>query len=302
MKNDPIQIQIDDVQAQVQEAHDFEWLRTLGRVVAVFDQQDSGNISFGVEKSGAKRFVKYAGAKAVTFSGEPRDAVQRLKAAVPVFQELRHPALVELVDHFEVNGDGYAAVFHWFKGESLHNHWMFPPPAKYTDPRSPNVRFQQLPLEDRLRAVDTIYSFHAHVERLGYVAIDFYDGSLLYDFDRRELKICDIDLYERKPFINTMGRLWGSSRFMAPEEFELGATIDERTNVFNMGATAFVLLGGERDRALAKWTAGEALYEVALKAVDPDRERRFASVAAFKAAWDAGKAECGGANVNGQDR
>ena len=27
----------------------------------------------------------------------------------------------------------------------------------------------------------------------------------------------------------------GSSRFMSPEEFELNAIIDERTNVFNMG-------------------------------------------------------------------
>ena len=32
-----------------------------------------------------------------------------------------------------------------------------------------------------------------------------------------------------------MGRLWGSSRFMSPEEFELNAIIDSRTNVFNMG-------------------------------------------------------------------
>ena len=43
-----------------------------------------------------------------------------------------------------------------------------------------------------------------------------------------------------------MGRLWGSSCFMSPEEFELNAIIDERTNVFNMGAMAFSLLGGEK--------------------------------------------------------
>jgi serine/threonine protein kinase, bacterial len=40
---------------------------------------------------------------------------------------------------------------------------------------------------------------------------------------------------KEKPFINTMGRFWGSSRFMSSEEFELGAKIDERTNEFNMG-------------------------------------------------------------------
>ena len=41
-------------------------------------------------------------------------------------------------------------------------------------------------------------------------------------------------IYILKPYINKMGRLWGSSRFMSPEEFELNAMIDERTNVFNM--------------------------------------------------------------------
>lgn len=50
-----------------------------------------------------------------------------------------------------------------------------------------------------------------------------------------------------------MGRLWGSSRFMSPEEIELGAKIDERTNVFNIGAIAFGLLGGE-------WTEKDIVF------------------------------------------
>ncbi len=40
-------------------------------------------------------------------------------------------------------------------------------------------------------------------------------------------KFCDIDLYSKKPYVNKMGRLWGSSRFMSPEEFELNAMIIE---------------------------------------------------------------------------
>ena len=82
-----------------------------------------------------------------------------------------------------------------------------------------------------------------------------------------------------------MGRLWGSSRFMSPEEFELGASIDEVTNVFNMGAIAFGLLGGERDRGITKWDAGKELYEVALKAVQPNRLHRYSSVEQFYSAW-----------------
>jgi serine/threonine-protein kinase len=72
---------------------------------------------------------------------------------------------------------------------------------------------------------------------------------------------------------------------MSPEEFDLVASIDSRTNVFTMGAIAFGLLGGERDRSFSKWEAGELLYDVALKAVQLNRDERYSSVNGFYAAW-----------------
>ena len=212
--------------------------------------------------------------------GNPEAAVERLRRAIPMYQDLEHPNLIKLVNHFDV-GNGYAGVFEWFEGECLHPHWSFPPPLKYTHPDSPYFRFRQLAIDLRLTALDEIFQFHVHVEAMGCVAIDFYDGSILYDFSTNTTRICDIDFYTKKPFVNNLRRLWGSSRFMSPEEFEMGAAIDERTNVFNMGATAFVLLGGEADRSLSKWEASEALYEVALRAVDSNRTKRYSSVAEF---------------------
>ncbi|MEC0213686.1 serine/threonine protein kinase [Paenibacillus ehimensis] len=288
MTNHSVTVSLDGISFQLKEPHPFDWLRELGRVFCVFDRQDSGNLSFGVQQGGRKKFVKYAGAPTVAFTGTPQEAVTRLKQALPLYEALHHPQLIRLEEHFEAN-NGYAAVFDWFDGECLHPHWSFPPPQKYTHPDSPFFRFRQLPVIDRLRSLDDIFSFHVHVEASGYVAIDFYDGSILYDFKKGLTKICDIDLYRRKPFINTMGRLWGSSRFMSPEEFELGADIDARTNVFNMGAIAFGLLGGERDRSYSKWEAGKKLYEAALQAVQPDRNERFASVAEFYAAWNSAR-------------
>jgi len=263
----------------------FAGLKSLAGCFAVFDRQDSGNISFGVERRGEKFFVKYAGARTLAYSGDVQAAVATLRSAVLLYHELRHPSLISLVHHFGV-GSGYAAVFEWFEGESLHPHWSFPPPAKYTHPDSPYYRYRQLPLKRRFESLDRIFSFHEFVEASGFVAVDFYDGSLIYDFEKHEVLICDIDLYQKKPYVNPMGRLWGSSRFMSPEEFELGAPIDERTNVFTMGATAFALVGGELDRTMEKWEAGEALYNVALRAVRQDRKTRFQSVKEFKSGWD----------------
>lgn len=281
----PLTIKIDEVSFQLKKPHPLEWLSAWGKVFAVFDKQDSGNLSFGVEKDGVRRFIKYAGAATTEFEGEPAEAILRLKQAVQVYEDLDHPSLVRLLSHFEA-GPGYAAVFEWFDGESLHPHWAFPPPAKYEDPRSPFYRYRRLPLEKRLASYRAILDFHVHVEEKGYIAVDFYDGSVLYDFAADTTKICDIDLYQKAPFENRMGRLWGSSRFMSPEEFEYGAAIDGVTNVYNMGATAFFIFGGELDRSYDQWDAGRSLYDIALKAVHAERAGRYASVADFASAWD----------------
>ncbi|MFC5703332.1 serine/threonine protein kinase [Cohnella faecalis] len=284
--NDPISIRLGDVTFQLQEHHDFRWLNHLGNAFCVFDQQDSGNISFGMEINGRKRFINYAGASPLAYTGSPDDAVARLLRAIPLYQQLEHPALIKLVDHFAVD-KGHAAVFEWFEGECLHSHWSFPPPAKYNHPGSPFYRFKQLPIEKRLDSMDTILSFHEHVEARGYVAVDFYDGSILYDFKNDITRICDIDFYRQAPSINDLGEdFWGAMRSKSPEEFILGAPIDSRTNVFNMGAIAFGLLGGEMDRSYSGWDAGPLLYEVALRAVSDRRELRYAAVAEFKRAWD----------------
>ena len=62
-----------------------------------------------------------------------------------------------------------------------------------------------------------------------------------------------------------MGRMFGSSRFMAHEEFERGARIDERTTVFTMGRTAAVLLSdGTLERR--PFRGSDALYTGSLVA------------------------------------
>lgn len=81
-----------------------------------------------------------------------------------------------------------------------------------------------------------------------------------------------------------MGRMWGSSVFMSPEEFKLGAAIDEITNVYTMGAMAFALFGNYK-RNLENWSLSEALFHVAVKAIQDDREKRQASITGFINEW-----------------
>jgi serine/threonine-protein kinase len=288
MTNYFVNYNLNGITFNLKEHIDFSWLHEMGSVFSVFDQQDSGNICFGIEDKGQKMFVKFAGVRTVHYNGDPQDAVSRLKDAVQLYYELKHPSLIEIKDHFQV-GSGYAVIFEWFDGMCLHPHWSYPPPAKYTDPNSPFYRYKELSVSERLQSLDSIFSFHVFVEEKNYVAIDFYDGSILYSFSQNQTKICDIDFYQKRPFYNTMGRLWGSSRFMSPEEFQLGAEIDSLTNVFNMGAVAFALLGGELDRSFSKWEASKELYNIASKAIENDRAKRYQSLSEFFEAWsDAG--------------
>ncbi len=280
---------IDNVPYKLKEPFDMSFIRKYGEVFKVYDDQDSGNICFGVEqetigqcvnmtKNGKIRyFVKFAGAPTERYSGTPEDAVKRLKATVPVYQELAHPNLIKLINAEEVGG-GFAVIFEWAEGECMGRQY----------PLS-REKFLQLPYSARLEVFDDILSFHAHVSDSGYVAIDFYDGSIMYDFAAKKTYICDIDFYSKMPYTNSMGRMWGSSRFMSPEEFELGAQIDEVTNVYLLGATAFALFCGY-DRTLDKWQLGEGLYQVALKAVSNERNQRQQSIRQLIVEWNRAKA------------
>jgi serine/threonine-protein kinase len=266
---------IDHIPFKLKSPFDFSFMKKYGEVFKVYDDQDSGNICFGVKNGDRKYFVKFAGAPAEQYSGKPDEAIARLKSAVRNYQELAHPHLIRLIKAEEVGG-GVAAVFEWVDGECWGR--MYPLSRE---------KFLQMSDRTKLEVFHDILDFHIHVAKRGYVAIDFYDGSVMYDFGARKTYICDIDFYAKRPYINTMGRMWGSSRFMSPEEFTLGAVIDEISNVYVMGAVAFALFGGETDRSIEKWRLNDKLYEVALKAVNEDRSKRQQSLLELKREWDA---------------
>ena len=273
----PYTQQTDGIPYNLKAPFNSTFLRRYGKVFKVFDGQDSGNIAFGVADGDARYFVKFAGAPTVNAVVSAEEAIANLKRTVPIYQDLAHPNLVKLLS-FEDIGGGFATVFAWTDAECMH--------AMYPESRR---RFLLMDDETRLSVYDAILTFHAHVAARRYVAIDFYDGSIMYDFTSRHTLLCDIDFYSKTPYVNQMGRMWGSSRFMSPEEYTHGATIDEITNVYAMGAAAFALFGDERDRRMATWRMSPALFEVASKAVSDQREHRQPSIAALMNEWKAAR-------------
>lgn len=290
---------IDGVSFELRAPADFGFLSKYGRVFCAFDRNDSGNISFGVDRGDRKLFIKVAGAHTVNSCIPPEEAIKNLRDATVLYRALEHPHLIRYIGSFSI-GKLFVAVFEWVKGECLFDYWNF---DRYVDhpELSPIHRFKGLPLIARFKAFDVLLSFLRQTAERGYVAVDFYDGSILYDFGTDTTTLCDIDLFRKMPTVNDMGeRFWGTKRLKSPEEYQLNAPIDEITNVFTLGALAFRFFASHTDEQTQamyagnafipcrreSWEGSDALYAVALKAVSAERRGRYQSIRELIRAWN----------------
>jgi serine/threonine protein kinase len=252
------------------------FIHQFGEVFARFgaDTQDSGNVSYGVQVAGQRYFVKTAGdpADPEPFNRfEQREAI--LRNAARLAEEVRHPLLPEYHGLIE-SPAGPLLAYEWRDGEHLG--------TRQDDPASAFQRFRALPVEQLVASLDQLFDLHDLLTSQGWVEGDFYDGSLLYDFGTRQLTAMDLDSYQLGAYRNDMGRMFGSSRFMAPEEHSLGAPIDDRTTAFVMARSALVFLAdGTLDRPAFK--GFDAQYAVLQEAVTT----RYPSYPAFYKAWRA---------------
>jgi len=271
----------DGIPYKLKGPYDFTFLNKYGKVFKVFDEQGSGNIAFGIESDGQSSpfFVKFAGAPIQNYFADSdgaintQDAIDRLKYSVQLYKDLEHPNLIKFLDAEEIGG-GFATIFKYSD-------------AKGIEPlNSPNyMKFMQLPIEKKMQAFEDIVDFHIHVAAKGYVALDFYDGSILYDYERDKVIICDIDTYQKSPYVGDLG-LMGSARYVSPEECAKDTEMDEITNVYTMGATAFSLFA-YGNRSHDAWPLSMTMYDVAKKAINDDRVDRQQTIKQFITEWRA---------------
>ncbi|WP_338779268.1 serine/threonine protein kinase [Streptomyces sp. DG1A-41] len=244
------------------------YLRTVGEVFRAFRDQDSGCVSYGVRLGDGERwFVKEATTDAAQHS---------LNRAWAFHRAVRHPVIVPQPHRFAAGDGRTAVVMPWRRGESMYS------PARLRH-AGPLARFQALPVPRGLRAVDHLLDAHLAVEAAGFVSVDLYDGAFLYDFDAGELHLIDLDEYRPGPFVLQADRLPGSRRFMAPEEWRRGSTIDTRTTVHALGRAVRLLLDTAAEEHT--WRGAAAQLTIVERATRPDPVERFTSVAELAAAW-----------------
>ena len=284
---------IDNISYKLREEQDFSWISDYGHVFSVIDETGSGCISFGVEKDNKKFFFKIAGAKTVEAEVSEEESIKLLQDAVENYKNIEDDNLIKYIDSFMKN-DCFVVIYEFAEGECLFDHWNF---EKYKNENiidTPSYRFKKLPLEKRLNVIEKLFNFFEHVIESNYVAVDFYDSSIIYDFKNDIVTFCDIDLFRKIPTKNDLGKdYFGTKRLKAPEENELDAIIDEKTNEFTLGAIIFDMLSEVKNNeeryklgmfipnSIDDFELSNEAYNVLLKATSYDRNERYNTIREF---------------------
>ena len=262
-----------------------EFAASCGTIMSTFDRtQDSGNVSWIVATNSGEFFVKSAGTTAPPAPGRPvpyfdhTGRVVLLRNAVEVAASCDHRALARLRNVVETS-DGPVLVYKRAPGELIGT-----PRDHRSDPTSPYRRFAALPAERHVPVICELFEAHVALAAAGWIACDLYDGCLIVDSSTDRLTLIDLDTYARGPFVNEMGRMFGSDRYMAPEEHVLGASIDQRTTVFTLGRLA-THFGTATTDDPAAYVGGPDRAAVLQRATAPDRADRHPDVAALTEAY-----------------
>ena len=258
-----------------------------GSVIATFDahSQDSGNVSWIVRTDDRDLFVKTAGSPGPPPAGAPApyldhgDRIRLLRNAATLARSCDHHCLAPLRSVIE-SPVGPMLVYDRRPGELVGTD-----PARRDDPDSAYQRLAHLPADDLLTVLDDLIGLHEALAERGWIACDLYDGSMIIDFTSLQLTVVDLDSYHFGPIDNTMGRMFGSDRFMAPEEHELGALLDERTTVYTLGRMAWHFATRLTERE-DEFCGPSELGAILRQALQADPRHRFSSVAEFAAAWN----------------
>lgn len=286
---------IDEVKYKLKSKTDFSWLHKYGEVFSCIDETGSGCICFGVQNKNQKLFFKIAGVDTVEREISFEESKKLLKDSIQIYNDLRHDSLIKLIDSFDYE-DYFVAIFEYAQGECLFDHWNFEYYKQNNIVETPIYRFKHLCIEKRTDVVKKLFSFFKHFVAQGYVAVDFYDSSIIYDFVNDKATFCDVDLFRKVPTFNDLGEdYFGTKRLKAPEETILGEPIDEKTSEFTLAALIFDFFSRKIDKSIRyekgmfvpngfeDFELSKETYDVLLKATSYDRNKRYNSIDEFEA-------------------
>ena len=183
-----------------------------GRGVGTFGERtDSRARSVGVQAEGERFVVKMA--------ADP-EAVAWLQSAVRFHAAVQHPVIGRVLASFHTP-TGFALVEQWVPGEPLFDPFD-PTRLPRHHPDSADQRFRRLPAREIARAVGSLIDAHLAVAQASFVAVDLYEGCIMWDAESCTVSLIDLDHYQPGPYVLEGERQIGSLSLMAPEELVQG--------------------------------------------------------------------------------
>ncbi len=166
----------------------------------------------------------------MTDSGAARGA-ERFLAEIRIMARLQHPHLLPLFDSGAANGLRYL-VMPFVDGETL---------------RQRLRRESPLPVDEALRLTHAIAGALAHAHEAGIVHRDLKPENIL--LRNGEPLVADFGVAlapsDNASRMTQSGMLIGTPQYMSPEQASGAALIDERTDVYALGAMLYEMLTGD---------------------------------------------------------
>ena len=177
------------------------------------------------------------------------DGVARMLAEAKTLAKLEHPGIVPVHDLGRLADGRVYYAMKQVRGERLDRH------------------AGAMPVAERLRLFLKLCEAVAFAHAAGVLHLDLKPSNVMVG-EFGEVLILDWGIARRRDAAGA-GAVAGTPAFMAPEQAE-GSDVDERADVFALGATLRFLLGGRAPQALAA---------VCARATAAERVARYGSVA-----------------------
>lgn len=155
--------------------------------------------------------------------------IERFLREARASARLEHPRIVNIYDAGELNGT-YYIVMQYVQGESLSTRLC---------------REKRLSVPEALRIFRAVAEGIQHAHAQGIVHRDIKPDNILLDSEGG-VKIVDFGLaymIEGDPNLGRSGTVLGSPHFMSPEQ-ATGQALDQRTDIYSLGATLYQMLTG----------------------------------------------------------
>jgi len=203
--------------------------------------------------------------------GVREDFAERFRREATALARLSHPHLVAVHDFGQADDGHYFMVMEYVDGSDL----------------AARLRAGPLPHAEAVAVVRQVCDALEYAHAQGVVHRDIKPGNVLLDATGR-VKVADFGLAQLagdapRTALTVTGALLGTPEYVAPEQTQPAAVVDQRADIFSVGVMLYELLTGQLPRGVFRPLPERALNRVVTRALQSDPALRYPTVRALRA-------------------